>query len=91
MALTWRRARAEWRSRHELSPRTGGLITTLYVLAGVLVLLAAVWRPLELHLPSAATLAVGGTLAVSGVALAAPGYTPFASIQEHLHASFGAE
>ncbi len=83
-ALVWRRARAEWRVGHELSPRTGAFITALYLLTAVLGVVAALWRPLELDLPFAATLAVGGTLAAAGLALALPGYMPFASVR-HLY------
>ncbi len=80
--MVWLRARAEWRDGGDLSPRTGWLITTLYPLTGVLFVLAVVWRPLDVDLPFAATLSVGGALAVAGLALAAPGFIPFASVQQ---------
>lgn len=82
--FVWRRARAEWPGGEGLSPRTGWLITTLYVLTGVLFVFAVVWRPFELDVSFAIAAAVGGALVVAGLALAAPGFVPFVSVK-HLY------
>lgn len=80
--FVWLRARREWRDGTDLSPQTGWLITSLYVLTVVLFVLAVVWRPLELDVTLVLATAVGGMLVVAGVALAAPGFAPFASVQQ---------
>ena len=80
--FVWRRARAEWRGGEDLSPQTGWLITTLYVLTGVLFVLAVVWRPFELDVSFAIAVAAGGALVVAGLALAAPGLVPFVSVKQ---------
>ena len=80
--FVWRRARAEWRDGSDLSPGTGWLITTLYVLTAVLFVLAVAWHPLEPGMSLAVAAGVGGALIGAGIAVGAPGFLPFASVQQ---------
>ena len=80
--VVWLRARREWHDTGNLSPKSGSLITTLYALIVILLVLAVVWRPLELDLSFAVAAILGGLLVVAGVALAAPGFVPFESVQQ---------
>ena len=81
-AVVWRRARAEWRDGSDLAPATGWLILVLWALVVVLLVLAVAWRPLGLDVPVAASVVAGGLVVLGGVALAAPGFLPFASIRQ---------
>lgn len=80
--FVWLRARAEWRDGTDLSPQTGWLITTLYVLTVVVLVLAIAWRPLELDVSLTVAAVAGGALILVGIALAAPGFMPFRSVQQ---------
>lgn len=79
--LAWvaSRARGEWARSDELSHATAMGITSLYLLAGVLTLLALVLRPLPIGAPLAAAIVLGISLLVAGLLLAAGGARLFGS------------
>jgi protein-S-isoprenylcysteine O-methyltransferase Ste14 len=75
------RARREWDGGDFSSPMAF-LITSLYLLIAGLLAMAIAWRPWPLAIPLDVTLVVGGLLALGGLALAAPGFMPFASVRQ---------
>jgi protein-S-isoprenylcysteine O-methyltransferase Ste14 len=52
------------------------------VLTVLLLVLAVVWRPWPIDVAFAVAAVVGGLIVVAGIALAAPGFLPFASVQQ---------
>lgn len=82
VAYVLRRARHEWGHGDELSKTTGAFISSLYLLVAALLVLALVERPWPVEIPPALALVAGGVLVAGGIALAAPGFVPFASVKQ---------
>jgi protein-S-isoprenylcysteine O-methyltransferase Ste14 len=73
------RARREWSRSDDLSPMTAVAISSLYVLALALTIVALVLRPWPIDLSLAVAIPAGGALAIVGLALVVIGARPFGS------------
>lgn len=73
------RARREWSRSDDLSPITAVAISSLYVLALALIIVALMLRPWPIDLSLAVAIPAGGVLAIAGLALVVIGARPFGS------------